>query len=239
MASRYFGGKDPIGSRIQLGLDSRSVVREVIAVVADVRDAGLGFAPVAATFVPHAQAPRAGMAIVVRTSAGMGMEHVLPSVRQRVAAIDPELPIVRAQTMQAAMDATAGVTRMTSVLSAVFGFVAALLASVGIYSLIAYSVAQRTREIGIRMALGANRRAVLRLVLREGLVLAAVGIAAGIAASFFLTRALRTLLYEVSPTDPVILAGTCAGVLMVAMLATIVPAYRALRVDPMVALRAD
>jgi putative ABC transport system permease protein len=239
MATKYFGGTDPIGGRIQLGVDPATVVREVVGVVADVRDAALGFNPVAETFIPHAQAPRREMAIVIRTAGGMQMENVLPMIRQRVAAIDPDLPIVRAQTMQAAMEATAGQTRMTSVLSAVFGFVAALLASVGIYSLIAYSVAQRTREIGIRIALGANRGTVLGLVIREGLMLAGLGIVTGLVASVFMTRALRTMLYQVSPGDPLILAATCAGVLAVAVLASIVPASRAMRVDPMMALRAD
>ena len=124
-------------------------------------------------------------------------------------------------------------------MGAAITLVAALLASVGIYSLIAYSVAQRSREIGIRVALGADRSSVVRLVVGEGLMLAAVGLVAGVAGASVLTRALRTLLYEVSPTDPAILLVTCAGVLLVAALASVVPAVRALRVDPAVALRAE
>jgi ABC-type antimicrobial peptide transport system permease subunit len=116
---------------------------------------------------------------------------------------------------------------------------AALLASVGIYSLIAYSVAERTRELGIRVALGADRRTVVRLIVGEGLRLAVVGILIGLAGSWLLAGTVRAMLYEVSPIDPVVLGGTCAGVLLVTLLASYVPARRALRVDPMVALRAD
>jgi ABC-type antimicrobial peptide transport system permease subunit len=141
--------------------------------------------------------------------------------------------------LQEAVEATAGNTRMVSTLTSTFALVAALLASVGIYSLIAYSVAQRTREIGIRVALGANRGAIVRLVVMEGLALAAAGVAAGLVGAFFLTRALQTLLYEVEPMDPVVVGLACAGVFVVALLASVVPALRALRVHPMVALRVE
>ena len=128
---------------------------------------------------------------------------------------------------------------MSSILTTVFALLAALLASVGIYSLIAYSVAQRTRELGIRVALGADRRAVIGLIVREGLVLAAIGIGVGLLGAMLVTRTLETLLFEVSPTDPAVLGLTCAGVLVVAAIASLVPAARALRVDPMTALRAE
>ena len=124
-------------------------------------------------------------------------------------------------------------------MTTVFALVAALLAAVGIYSLIAYSVAQRTREIGIRVALGADRRAVTRLIIGEGMTLASIGLVAGLAGALLLTRAMETMLYEVSPTDPAVLAATAAGVLGVAALALVVPALRAMRVDPAVALRAQ
>ena len=137
------------------------------------------------------------------------------------------------------VDASAGDTRLSSVLTTLFALVAALLASVGIYSLIAYSVAQRTREIGIRIALGADRRAVLRLIIGEGLTLAVIGLAIGVAGALLLTRTLETLLYEVSPTDPAVLAMTCAGVLVIAAIASLIPAVRALRIDPSHALRAE
>jgi ABC-type antimicrobial peptide transport system permease subunit len=135
------------------------------------------------------------------------------------------------------IDASTGGMRTTSILTALFALVAAVLASLGIYSLIAYSVAQRTRELGIRVALGADRGTVLRLIVGEGILLGAAGIALGLAGSFLLTRTLATLLYEVSPTDPAVLTATCLGVLAVAALASLVPALRALRLDPIHALR--
>jgi hypothetical protein len=137
------------------------------------------------------------------------------------------------------VEATAGNTRLVSILTSVFALVAALLAGVGVYSLMAYSVAQRTREIGIRVALGANRRAVVRMIMTEGVKLATIGVAIGLIAAHFLTQTLQTLLYEVRPADPIVLIGTCAGVFTVALLASVVPALRALRVGPMIALRSE
>ena len=239
MARTYFGGTDPIGQQMQLGTDPAKVTREVIGVVADVRDAALSSTPVPEVFVPHAQIPLNAMAVVVRASGEMRLDAVLPSIRERVRTLDPEVAVIRPQMLQAAMDATAGNTRLISILTSVFAFVAALLASVGVYSLIAYSVAQRTREIGIRMALGANRKAVVGLIVGEGLTLAVIGIGAGLTGAYFLTQTLQTLLYEVRPTDPAVLVATCAGVFAVVLIASIVPAIRALRVDPMIALRAE
>jgi putative ABC transport system permease protein len=239
MARKYFGGADPIGASMQLATDPQNVVREVIGVVGDVRDISLAAEPVAEVFMPHAQSPLNAMGIVVRLADGVGLEGVMPSIRQRVGAADPDLPLIRPQRLQAAVDATTGNTRMVSLLTSTFALVAALLASVGVYSLIAYSVAQRTREIGIRVALGANRFAVVRLILVEGLALAAAGVVVGLVGAYFLTRTLQTLLYEVEPMDPAVIGATCAGVFVVALLASVVPALRALRVHPMVALRVD
>ena len=128
---------------------------------------------------------------------------------------------------------------MNSILTSVFALLAAVLASVGIYSLIAYSVAERTRELGIRVALGADRRAVMKLIVGEGLKLAAAGIVIGLVGSWMLTGTLRTLLFEVSPIDAPVIGLTVLAVLFVTTLASYVPARRALKVDPMVALRAE
>ena len=237
MADRYWPGEDPVGARVQLAADPGSVVREVVGVAGSVRSARLSMAPDSEVYVPHEQYPVNGMGIVVR--AGAAPESAMPAIRQRIAAADPDLPLVRVQTMDDIVEASTGGARLSSVLTAMFALVAALLAGLGIYSLIAYSVAQRTREIGIRMALGADRRAVARLVVGEGLGLAAIGLAAGQAGAMFLTQTIETLLYEVSPTDPAVLGATCAGVLALAALASLVPAVRALRVDPASALRAE
>lgn len=239
MATRYFPNMDPIGATVQLVVDPKTVVREVVGVVGDVRDRSLDRPPVPEVFLPHAQAPLNAMGIVVRLAGETPLETVAPAVRQRLATLDPDVPLVRPQMLRDAVDATAGDTRMISILTGVFALLAASLASVGIYSLIAYSVAERTREIGIRAALGANRIAVVRMILAEGLALAAIGVAIGLAGAFFLTQTLQTLLYEVTPTDPAVLVTTCLGVFLVALLASVVPALRALRVDPMTALRAE
>jgi predicted permease len=238
MATKYFGGIDPIGARLQLGADAQAVTREVIGVVADVRSWQVALPPVPEVYIPHAQAPVPGMALVVRVGE-LKPETVLPSIRERLARLDAAVPVVRPRSMDAVIDASTGGTRTSSILTSMFAILAALLAGVGVYSLIAYSVVQRTRELGIRVALGADRSSVIRLIVGEGLALGAAGMGIGLAGAFLLTRALETMLYEVSPSDPAVLAATCAGVLIVSTLASLVPAIRALRVDPMVALRGD
>jgi putative ABC transport system permease protein len=238
MAVRFWPDANPIGERLTFGTGAPNSSVEIVGVVGDVRSNTLSAAPVIEAYAPLAQVPTRGMGIVVRT----GMQDpaaLLPAIRQRIASIDPNLPIVRPQTMAAVVDAAAGSTRLSSMLTAMFALLAALLASVGIYSLIAYSVAERTRELGIRIALGADRRAVVRLIVGEGLVLAVIGLAIGLAGAWMLTGTLETMLYEVSPLDPEVLALTAASVLLVTALASYVPARRALRVDPMTALRAD
>ena len=239
MASKYFPNMDQIGAAMQLGTGPQAVTREVIGVVGDVRDATLDQAPVAEVFVPYAQSPLNSMGLVVKIGGETRLDGIVPVIRQRLAALDPDLPLIRPQILATALDATTGNTRMVSLLTSVFAFVAALLASIGIYSLIAYSVAQRTREIGIRVALGANRGAVVRMILAEGIGLAAGGVVVGLVGAYFLTQTLQTLLYEVTPTDPAVLASTCAGVFAVSLLASVVPALRALRVDAMTALRTE
>jgi putative ABC transport system permease protein len=235
MARRYWQDDNPIGARLQLG---DTVWREVVGVVGDVRSWRMNTSPVPETYGPLLQVPRNSMAIAIRVS-GRDPSSVLPVIRERVAAADRDLPLVRVRPMTAIVDASSGDTRMSSLLTTVFAFVAALLAGVGIYSLIAYSVAQRTREIGIRLALGANRTSVVRLVVNEGLTLAAIGLVVGGGAALLLTRTLETLLFEVSPTDPAVLAVTAIGLLAVAAVASLVPALRAIRVDPANALRAE
>ena len=178
------------------------------------------------------------MGIVARTEL-RDPAALLPAIRARIALIDANLPIVKPQAMSAVVDTAAGGTRLASVLTAIFAALAAILASVGIYSLIAYSVAERTRELGIRVALGADRSAVVRLIVGEGLALAGIGITIGLAGAWMSTGTLRTMLYQVNPLDLPVLGLTCLSVLGVTVLASYVPARRALRVDPMTALRAD
>ena len=238
MANQFWPNGNPIGERLQIGWEPPNVTREIVAVVGDSRSLSLSARPVPETYVPHIQAPLTGMGIVVRTQ-GIDPAAILPAARQRINAMDPDLPIMRPQSLVTVRDKSAGSSRLQSVLTGVFAILAGLLASVGIYSLIAYSVAERTRELGIRVALGADHGAVVRLIVGEGLVLAATGVTIGLLGSWLLTGTLKTMLYEVSPIDPVVLTAACGSVLLVAALASYVPARRALRVDPMIALRAD
>jgi putative ABC transport system permease protein len=237
MARQFWPKENPIGARVQLGADPTAIVREVVGVVGDVRSQALSQPPVPETFVPYAQAPAASISIAVRSAGDPA--SLLPVVRQRVAAIDPSLAIIRTQTMISVVDASTGSMRLSSTLTSVFAILAALLAAVGIYSLVSYSVASRTREIGIRVALGAHPSSVLRLVLGEGLTLAGVGLVLGIAVTWWLAGTLRSMLFDVSPVDPVVLAATAAAVLALTGVASFVPAWRVMRVDPTVALRSE
>jgi putative ABC transport system permease protein len=239
MARQFWGGSNPVGARIRPPfLDTTDRWFEVVGVVGDVRSWTLRTPPVPECYVPYAQAPTASLSPVIRTG-NVPVEGVLPAIRQRIASVDPALPLVRVQTLTRVIEQAAGDSRLSSILTTIFALLAALLATVGIYSVISYSVAQRHREIGIRVALGADRRRITRLVLGEGLLLAGIGVAIGSLASLGLTRTLGTMLYEVSPTDPAVLAGTIGGVLVVALAASYIPARRATRVDPAIALRAE
>jgi putative ABC transport system permease protein len=237
MAKQFWPNENPIGARVRLGLDPAAIVREVVGVAGDVRSNALSRPPVPESFVPYAQVPSGSMSLILRVDGDPAF--LLPAVRQRIAAIDPDLPIVRPQTMNAVVEASAGPLRLSSTLSAGFALLAAALATIGIYSVVSYSVAQRTREIGIRVALGASAASVLRLVMWEGVALALAGLGAGLAGTRALTASLKTLLYEVSPADPLVLAATSGAVLLVTAAACLIPARRVLRVDPTVALRAE
>jgi putative ABC transport system permease protein len=239
MARQFWPGRNPVGARIRPPFfDTGSTWFEVVGVVGDVRSWNLRTPPVPECYSPHAQTAMPGLSMAIRTG-DVPAETVLPAIRQRITTFDPALPLVRVQTLSTVVELAAGETRLSSILTTVFALLAALLATVGIYSVISYSVAQRHREIGIRVALGADGRRITRLVLGEGLLLAGIGVALGSAAAMLLTRTLGTMLYEVSPTDPSVLAGTVGGVVLIALAASYVPARRATRVDPAIALRAE
>jgi len=234
-AERFFPEDDPIGRRMRGGFVSEFA--EIVGVVADVRQARLDLASRAEVYFPHDQAPWTGMSVTMRTS--RDPLALVPTVRQQVADLDPDLPVTSVSTMEQVVAASARQPRLSSVLIALFAALAALLAVVGIYGVMSYSVTQRTREIGIRVAVGAGAPSVLGLVLREAVALAVAGLAAGLAAAFGLTRILASQLYQVSATDPLVLGAAAAGILAVSLAASFVPAWRALRVDPLIALRAE
>lgn len=248
MAQRYWPRENPIGKRVALNfeamkfhpdrapdLDIPSGMREIVGVVADVRHTGLMTAPVPEMYVPFEQRPIRDMTLVVRAS---GDPLALTgAVRQQVLSTDPDQPVANITTMAQLLSASVAQPRFNFMLLTVFACVALALAAVGIYGVISYSVAQRTREIGIRMALGAQASDVLRLVLGQGFRLILLGLALGLLAALALTRVLAGLLFEVKPTDPLTYGAIALLLAGVAALACYVPARRAAKVDPMVALR--
>jgi len=209
-----------------------------VGVAGDVKNNGLAREPMPAMYTPYAQRPWPAMQFAVRSAGGDPLALV-SAVRAAVQTADRELPITRVETMDAALAGSISTERLMTWLLLAFATVALVMAAAGLYGVIAYTVTQRTQEIGIRMALGAEGRAVVRLVAGEGLRLTIAGMAAGSLAAALVGRAMRGLLFEVSPMDPL----TYVLVLMLfaatACAALVIPARRALRVDPLVALRAE
>jgi putative ABC transport system permease protein len=232
----YFSDQDPVGKRLIFGFPPNSdVPREIIGIVGDVRDVSLSQMPGAMMYVPFQQAPFWGGLVVTRTN--LSLSAAAASIQRGVNAIDKDLPITDVASMSDAIQGTVAQPRFQTVLLAMFGSLALILASVGIYGVISYSVAQRTHEIGIRMSLGAQRKDVLQLVLSEGVRLALAGAAIGVVAALGLTRLMGRLLYGVSATDPFTFAAVAVVLMFVALIACYIPARRAMRVDPMIALR--
>jgi putative ABC transport system permease protein len=233
-AKRYFAGEDPLGKRVRVGGENAPPLT-VVGVASDIRERTLDAPPHAEAYVSYLQSPFAFMGVAVRT--GGDPANTLGAVRGAVAGIDKQLSVGSVHTMNELMSESLARQRSVSLLAGFFGLAALLLASVGIYGVISYMVTQRTREIGIRIALGANRRDVLRMIVTHGMGLTLAGVGVGLFASFALTRALSGLLYEVSATDPLIYAGVALLLASVALVACLVPARRAMNVDPMIALR--
>ncbi len=232
LARRYFGGQDPIGRRIRPG---NAQPREIVGVVADVRMSGLERTIEPAIYVPFAQDATSSFSVVVSTASDA--QSFTSAIRRAILSVDSEQPVANVRTMDQVVQDTLVVRRLSTWLLGSFAGLALLLASVGIYGLVSYSVTQRTREIGLRMALGASPAEILRGVVRRALVVSLAGAAIGLPAAFAVARLIRGLLFGVTATDPV--AFTAAAVLLavVAAVATLIPARRALRIDPTVALR--
>jgi predicted permease len=236
MARRYFPDENPIGKRITFGFPpDGDAPREIVGIVGDVRDVALRQAPDAMMYVPYAQAPFWGAVIVVRTP--LSVATVGDSIRRVASRIDKDLPVTDIASMPELVDASVAQPRLQTLLLGLFSALALTLAAVGIYGVISYSVIQRTHEIGIRMSLGAQPAQVLRLVMGQGVKLALVGTAVGAAAALALSRWMRSLLFGVGPADPLTLVCVAILLVAVALLACYVPARRAMRVDPMTALR--
>ena len=242
MARRYWPGQEPLGKRFTIEIVDGGRTREVVGVVADVRQ-DLSEEPSPQVYVPYLQVPeiqRAGraprwMSYVLRTSSAPA--GLLPGIRQVIRQEDPNQPVTELRSMGEIRDQWMAGPRFYMVLVAVFAAIALVLAAIGIYGMIAFTVSSRTHEIGIRMALGAHQRSVIGLVIRRGLVLSLGGSALGLAGSLALTRLLATALYGVKPQDPPTLAAVALALNAVAVLACYLPARRATRIDPTEALR--
>ena len=235
---KYFPHTDPIGKRITFGASrgkTDSTWITIVGVVGHAAHEGLDAEPRIQYYFPNTQVGIGFMSVVVRT-AGSPLALV-PAMRDAVHEIDRNLPLSAVNTMETLVDASVGQRKLSMILLGVFSAIALLLASIGIYGVMSYSVTQRTRELGIRMALGAVRSRVLALVVWQGMVLAAAGVAIGLIAAYALTRFLASQLFGVGATDPATFTIVSAVLVGMAFLATLVPALRATRVDPVVALR--
>ena len=236
LAQLYFPNEDPIGRQMRFGFPPNSnVSREIIGVVGNVRDVALSRKPGPMMYVPFAQAPLWGGEVVVRSS--LSESSVAAAIRQAVHSIDKNLPVTDIEPLADALGQSISQERFRTFLLGSFSAIALVLAAVGIFGVVSYSTSQRTHEIGIRVALGAGRREVFRLILGQGTKLALFGLGIGAVAAFLLTRLMSSLLYSVSATDPVTFASVTIILLAVVLTACYIPARRAMRVDPMIALR--
>lgn len=233
LAKRYFPGEDPIGK--QLNIEGQKAPREIVGIIGDVKQIKLDSEVKSEIYVPFLQFPLASMSIVVR--ANTDPSSITSAVLSQIAVVDKDQPVFRVKTMDQYLSESMAQRRFSTILLGTFAALALTLAAIGIYGVLNYLVTQRTHEIGIRMALGAKQRDILKLVVGHGMLLSLLGIVIGIAAALFLTRIMSSLLYGVSATDPwtyIALSLVLAGV---ALLACIIPARRASKVDPLIALR--
>jgi len=217
--------------------DDKKKSSEIIGVVANVMNDDLDDVAEPCVYLPFAQVPVGGLNLLIR-SPGVA-EQITPAVRRELAALDPSLPLGEVRLMSEMVRERRSPKEMLMWTLSLFGLIALALAAVGTYAVMAYSVAERTHEFGVRIALGAQAADILRLVLRRGLMLSLVGVGLGLAGAFALTRALARLLYGVTPTDPLTFAGVSVALTLVALLACWIPARRATKVDPMIALRCE
>jgi len=238
-ARQFFPGEDPIGKRIKPGIssweDEKSTMREIVGVVADVRNRALNTEPKPAYYLPQSQVPFNQMIVVLKTA--VDPNSLITGATREVRSMDQELPVFGVKTMDEYIAGSVAAPRFNTTLLSIFAAVALVLTVIGLYGVMSYSVAQRTNEIGIRMALGAQTRDVLKLIVKQGVTLVLIGLALGLGGALALTRLLSTLLFGVGTKDPVTFVAIAALLSLVALLACYVPAWRATKVDPLVALR--
>jgi putative ABC transport system permease protein len=234
MADRFFPNEDAIGKRLQLGINN--FAGQIVGIVGNVKHVGLDAEVNDEVYLPYSQAPFSiDMTLLVRTS-GDPMS-LAGAMRNELATVDKQISIGKVRTMDTIMAESVAQHRFRTLLLGLFGVSALLLASVGIYGVMSYAVTQRTKEIGIRMALGAQVSDVRKLVMRNGMTLALIGVAIGLAGAYGLTRLMTSLLFGISATDAWTFVGVSAVLMAVALIACYIPARRATKFDPLVALR--
>ncbi|HKQ78776.1 MAG TPA: ABC transporter permease [Blastocatellia bacterium] len=236
LARRLFPNEDPLGKRLSVG-GLGAELTTVIGVVSDIRYTGLDGEIEQAVYLSYRQLPRSGMALVLRGE--VEPSSLVPALRNAVREIDPALPVYNTLTMNERLSDSVASHRFHLLLLGGFGALALLLAGVGVYGVISYVVSQRTREIGIRMALGAKRSDVARLFIKQGMALVALGVALGLLAAFALTRVMTSLLFNVGANDPLTFAGVALLLSLIALAACYLPARRASQIDPIAALRRE
>ena len=228
-------GQDPIGKRVTIDMKDENVPSEIIGVVGDHKHMGLDTEIEPMSYWPHPELAAGSMTFAIRTRGEP--TSLAPAARNVIRSIDPEQPVGEVTTMNRLMAKSVSKSRFNATLLTVFSLVALVMAAVGIYGVMSYTVQLRTHEIGVRMALGAQQRDVLRLVVKQGIILGAIGVIAGLAASLGLTRLIASLLFEVTATDKTTFGLVAAGLFLITLVACYIPARRATKVDPMVALR--
>jgi putative ABC transport system permease protein len=233
-AKRFLPGQDPIGQHVSLN-GVQGPWLEIVGLARDSKYITIGEAPTPFLYQPLTQRHESGMVLLVRMSGDPVL--YIPAIRREVQALEHNLPLTNVRTLTELLGLSLFPARMEAILLGGFGLLALLLAAVGLYGVMSYSVARRTREIGIRIALGAERSDVLRLVLREGMTLVTIGIILGLIVAFAVTRLLTGFLSGISPTDPLAFIAIASFLTVVALAASFIPAYRATKIDPLIALR--
>ncbi|HZE69978.1 MAG TPA: ABC transporter permease [Pyrinomonadaceae bacterium] len=238
-ARRFFPNEDAVGKHIKIGIstfdDEKPAMREIVGVVGDVRNRSLNVEPRPTYYVPQTQTPFSQTTVVVKTT--NDPHSLISAINKEVTSMDADLPVFSVKTLEEYLAASVAAPRFNTTLLTLFAAVALVLTMVGLYGVMSYSVAQRTNEIGIRMALGAQTRDVLRLIVGQGFKLVLIGLAIGLVGAFALTRLLASLLFDVGTKDPLTFVAVAGILAFVAVLACYLPARRASRVDPLIALR--
>jgi predicted permease len=248
---KFFPREDPIGETLEIGKGigppfTDYAPRQIVGVVGNVRETGLAGGEVPVMYVPEYQQPQ-GMTKLATTSAPLAWEvrsslderSLTAAVTKAIQQVDGRLPLSSVRAMDSILAESLSRQNFNMLLLSIFAGSALILAAIGIYGLMAYAVQQQTQEIGVRMALGADKSTTLLLILRQGLTPALIGVIAGLAGAFGLTRLMESLLYEVTPTDPLSFFGVAAVLILVAVVAVLIPARRAMSIDPVAALRAE